>query len=225
MADLSRREFIGAVPAILLASTRITRTDASPIRIALVYSPEYNAVQRAATMSAREVERAAGLLDRDFEFLALVDTAGSTLDPAWSAIIVATNRSLVLPAVPTVDVSGVLPCAANVLKLTPPAHTTLRVWHHRLERFGAAQLNDRFRAAGIAPDDQAWLGWFAVKLSWEAAVRGRSPAELRYDGHKGMPLRFNDAGVLLQPLYEVAGDQVVREVKPDAAREQVTCAS
>jgi hypothetical protein len=64
-----------------------------------------------------------------------------------------------------------------------------------------------------------------VKLSWEAAVRGRSPRQLRFDGHKGMPLRFNGAGILVQPLYEVEGDEVLREIRPDAALEHAPCAS
>jgi cytochrome c oxidase assembly factor CtaG len=87
-------------------------------------------------------------------------------------------------------------------------------WFGRLERFGAAQLNDRFRAAHRRDmSGDAWLGWFSVKLALEAAMRAKSvePAALlaylqrpdaRFDGHKGVPLYFRD-GVLVQPAYAV----------------------
>ena len=43
------------------------------------------------------------------------------------------------------------------------------------ERFGAAQLNARYQAAnGTAMTDDAWAGWFAVKLLWECATRARN---------------------------------------------------
>jgi ABC-type branched-subunit amino acid transport system substrate-binding protein len=90
------------------------------------------------------------------------------------------------------------------------------LWHESLERFGAAQLGDRFRARyGQAMDSAAWAGWAAVKLASEAALRARSaePAALaaylvragvRFDGHKGAPLTFGTRDhQLRQPLYVV----------------------
>lgn len=87
-------------------------------------------------------------------------------------------------------------------------------WDARLERFGADQLNQRFRARfGEGMDSQGWVGWFAVKVLWESTLRARStdPAALRrylssdvaqFDGHKGRPLSFRRWDhQLRQPLY------------------------
>jgi ABC-type branched-subunit amino acid transport system substrate-binding protein len=107
--------------------------------------------------------------------------------------------------------------------------TEAALWHPALERFGAAQLNDRFRArfsAGM--DGPAWAGWMAVKALWEASLRARSvePNALRawlergatqLDGHKGWPLSFRAWDhQLRQPLYLISrsgdGTRVVGEV-------------
>lgn len=98
-------------------------------------------------------------------------------------------------------------------------------WHPTLERFGAGQLNDRYRAAtGRGMSAAAWRAWFAVKVLTETAMRARDPARIaerlresttRFDGHKGVALRFDTTGALLQPLYEIsrdaAGAETVRE--------------
>ena len=93
------------------------------------------------------------------------------------------------------------------------------LWHASLERFGAGQLNDRYRARFAAGmDDAAWAGWMAVKILWESSLRARStaPAALlaylrreatQFDGHKGWPLSFRSwDGQLRQPLYLLAGE-------------------
>ncbi|HKP75494.1 MAG TPA: ABC transporter substrate-binding protein [Longimicrobiaceae bacterium] len=90
-------------------------------------------------------------------------------------------------------------------------------WDARLERFGADQLNQRFRARfGEGMDSQGWVGWFAVKLLWESTLRARGtdPAALarylssdaaQFDGHKGRPLSFRTWDhQLRQPLYVTA---------------------
>lgn len=87
-------------------------------------------------------------------------------------------------------------------------------WDSRLERFGADQLNQRFRARfGEEMDSQGWAGWFAVKVLWESSLRARStvPTMLmqylrsdaaQFDGHKGRPLSFRAWDhQLRQPLY------------------------
>ncbi|MEA2764853.1 MAG: hypothetical protein QOK07_1257 [Gemmatimonadaceae bacterium] len=91
---------------------------------------------------------------------------------------------------------------------------SVTLWGPDLQRFGASQLNDRYRDryhAGM--DGFAWTGWAAVKIATEAALRTRSssPAELtaylespstQFDGHKGWPLSFRIADhQLRQPLY------------------------
>ena len=91
------------------------------------------------------------------------------------------------------------------------------LWSSVLERFGASQINDRYRdkyATGM--DGGAWAGWAAVKFGAEAALRARatSPGQLlaylespatQFDGHKGWPLTFRLSDhQLRQPLYMVA---------------------
>ena len=91
------------------------------------------------------------------------------------------------------------------------------LWDARLERFGAGQLNDRFRTLTRQEmDGSAWAAWVAVKIAAESALRARSgeagkirefleaPAT-QFDGHKGWPLSFRAADhQLRQPLYIVA---------------------
>ncbi len=95
-------------------------------------------------------------------------------------------------------------------------------WHPSLERFGAEQLNQRYRERFGAPmEPLAWASWTAVKAAAEAALRGadtpadltRRLATLGFDGHKGARLRFrpNDH-TLQQPLYVIAGDRVLAEI-------------
>jgi hypothetical protein len=84
------------------------------------------------------------------------------------------------------------------------------LWDATLEKYGAAQLNDRFRSFAHAPmTDSAWAGWVAVKIAWEMFLRGKSsPGDLQFDGHKGAPLSFRSWDhQLRQPLYAI-GDRV-----------------
>lgn len=86
-------------------------------------------------------------------------------------------------------------------------------WRHDLVRYGAAQLNDRYRArfgATARMNGPAWAGWFAAKVLVEASLRARNDTaaalrdalfSVRFDGHKGVPLHFAPDGVLEQPLY------------------------
>jgi len=108
------------------------------------------------------------------------------------------------------------------------------LWHSSLERYGAAQLNDRFEAKFHKPmTGSSWAGWMAVKAASEAFFRagtsdgttlaaylGRGMTQ--FDGHKGAPLSFRSWDhQLRQPLYcvekTVAGATLVRDV-PDLAR-------
>jgi ABC-type branched-subunit amino acid transport system substrate-binding protein len=91
---------------------------------------------------------------------------------------------------------------------------SVTLWGSSLQRFGASQLNDRYRDKYHTwMDGFAWAGWAAVKIAAEAALRTRStsPARLvdylesqsaQFDGHKGWPLTFRAADhQLRQPLY------------------------
>ena len=109
---------------------------------------------------------------------------------------------------------GAPPTAGRVVLASDRDSVVL--WDSRLERFGASQLNDRYRAAaGSGMDGDAWAGWAAVKIAAESALRSRStdPSSLRsymespttqFDGHKGWPLSFRPGDhQLRQPLYMV----------------------
>jgi hypothetical protein len=97
-----------------------------------------------------------------------------------------------------------------------PDDDSVALWNEHLERFGASQLNDRYRAVAHAGmDGSAWAGWAAIKIASEAALRAGSAdasrirayleaANTRFDGHKGWPLSFRAADhQLRQPLYIV----------------------
>jgi ABC-type branched-subunit amino acid transport system substrate-binding protein len=99
-------------------------------------------------------------------------------------------------------------------------------WSPKLEKYGAAQLNDRFRARFNLPmDGPAWVAWVAVKMLAETSLRARSTEpralaarlvaeDTRFDGHKGWPLSFRAGNhQLRQPLYLVnSAGEVVGEV-------------
>jgi hypothetical protein len=95
-------------------------------------------------------------------------------------------------------------------------------WLPTLKRFGADSLNRRYRdryAAGMTAT--AWCAWFAVKCSWEAALKSKatdaagliayleSPAA-RFDGHKGVALFFDGAHQLRQPMYDEKGEETLQ---------------
>ncbi len=105
------------------------------------------------------------------------------------------------------------------------------LWDPGLTRYGAGQLNDRFRAAtGTAMGASEWAGWLAIKIIWEASVRvaqgegmtGWLTSESAgFDGHKGERLSFRSwDGQLRQPLFVPAraGTHPTEPV-PDAAQE------
>ena len=97
------------------------------------------------------------------------------------------------------------------------------LWAPTFEKYGASQINDRYRARyQLLMDGGAWAGWVAIKIVAEAALRTRSDradAILSYlespaatfDGHKGWPLSFRSADhQLRQPLYMVLPNAVAR---------------
>jgi ABC-type branched-subunit amino acid transport system substrate-binding protein len=106
-------------------------------------------------------------------------------------------------------------------------------WHPSLARFGAEQLNQRYRERfGVSMEPLAWTSWMAVKAAAEAVLRGaglpeQAPADLSrrlatlgFDGHKGTRLRFRpDDHRLHQPLYAIAGGRVLAEIPPEDEQE------
>ena len=88
-------------------------------------------------------------------------------------------------------------------------------WDPTLERYGAAQLNDRYRArTGQAMDEAAWCGWAAMKIVGDTALRlamsgaltatalGDAMRRGRFDTHKGQVLTFEPCTQRLrQPVW------------------------
>jgi hypothetical protein len=124
------------------------------------------------------------------------------------------RRGLCTPLVFHVEASEAMYDAAARLA---PRDSRITLWDGQLEKYGAAQLNDRFQAAEGAPmKPEDWAGWFAIKAVWEsflrtgnsgpvAVARHMSSESISFDGHKGAPLSFRTWDhQLRQPLYAVS---------------------
>lgn len=164
---------------------------------------------------------------------ALVVAAGDSAACAFAASIASSARA------PAIDVGcpAAAATAAGMYSLVSRAaaptddSTRVELWSGTLDRFGAEQLNERYRRRfGARMDSPAWAGWLAMKIALELSMRARSTKgqdlarqladpRTQFDGQKGRPLRF-DAGTrqLVQPRYRVAGtgdaEHVVAEVSP-----------
>lgn len=189
----SRRDFLKAIAVMPFAlNTRLTALD---FHVAIVHDESAPDVLRGARMAFGEVSRAAKLLGSathatlhfSSDDLAHVSgVVGAVKDPARLA-------DLSIPVINTVT-------AADGDYIW---HVTGIEWDSKGEKFGAAQLNARYQAAYSRPmTSDAWAGWFAVKVLWEAAVRSQSaePRSIQeylqspratFDGHLGRPLRFD----------------------------------
>jgi hypothetical protein len=109
-------------------------------------------------------------------------------------------------------------CSDSRFRLLPAAADSSSAWYPSLERYGAGQLNDRYRKRFDAEmDDRAWAAWMAVKIIIDASLKTGSsePRSIesylvhagRFDGHKGVPLFFDAATrELVQPLFSLAGN-------------------
>jgi hypothetical protein len=196
-------------------------------------APAAEAVQAGVALGIEEGERAAELLGRTLEVGSGLPTptpdpgmAGTIAVPGSGGLERAVQRHTTQPVlVITGDDPGVYP-GAFVVSYAPPSAdiegparadcgTPIRVaWHSSFERYGAGQLNERFeRRHGRPMTGPAWAGWVAVKALIEAALRtspGSTPelaealGSLRFDGHKGRALYFDENRVLVHPFYSVA---------------------
>ena len=96
----------------------------------------------------------------------------------------------------------------------PTSDERVLTWDAGLEKYGADTLNRRFENRFHAPmTGDAWCGWMAVKVLWEAALRSRATdahtlmsylesERAAFDGHKGRPLSFRSWDhQMRQPLY------------------------
>ena len=200
---IDRREFI-AISVASFAHARARST--TPLRIAAVLEDPANDEALGFEFGLLEARRTASLLGWDVAHARDVREA--------HALIVASAGVSSHAEAPVLRIrhdGEHTPDGSFCLGADAPDRTA---WHGALERFGAQQLNDRYRRA-IRKDmsGDAWTAWFAVKIVTDSALRLRSndPARLlahlgsadaHFDGHKGVPLRFDSTRHLVQPLYD-----------------------
>ena len=159
---------------LILAAGAASRT----IRAGAVVPREASSLWRGLRFGAAEANHTATLLGQKFE---LVERESAITIRGPVVTITANGKSYRLS----------------------PAEKNKVAWHPKLQKFGAGELNERFlRETGQPMDEAAWLGWLAVKIVAEAALRGRDIGSVRIDGHKGVPLKFDASRTLIQPVYE-----------------------
>jgi hypothetical protein len=219
MLLIQRREFLGLIAAAGLARASGPSGRRQPPMLRLSLSDSSRDVERGVDMGVAEAQHAASLF-------------GGTV-----AIGDGPGLSVVIGGVPSAAVHDVY---MNVVDLSPESRGCRRevfhiasgswgvTWLPALTRFGADSLNKRYRSrygAGMTP--AAWCAWFAVKCSWEAALKSKATStteliaflqspEARFDGHKGTALFFDGANELRQPMYDNNG----RETLQDHPREK-----
>lgn len=194
---ITRRDLLAA--GIALAGIRF-----QSIRFAV--APDVPAaLQEGVRFGLSEASRATMLLGRSLEIAGdadIVIRAGAMIEtPDGRFALSATGQDLAA-AVHSAVAAGVS---------ASPALQGVH-WHHSLYKYGASELNERFvRSRGGKMSQDHWLGWLAVKIIAEAALRtdaggsmATAIARSRFDGHKGVALRFApDTRRLRQPLYVV----------------------
>ncbi|MFL5619829.1 MAG: ABC transporter substrate-binding protein [Gemmatimonadaceae bacterium] len=227
------------------------RRDGHLLRVGTLLGADDTELAKGLRFGAEEAMRSASLLGWRIEHVDLRASANQqSLDDVHAIVLGGGTRSASRRGIPIVRGTS-QPVADDTLRIAPDDTTLARslaelptadrrsgasyqvvVWHPSLDRFGAEQLNNRYRAATATEmSPEAWIGWLAFKLLAETAMRARSvePAALtsylrapttQFDGHKGAPLRFSARGELLQPLYLVRRDAgsttwtVEREIAP-----------
>lgn len=232
---------------------------ADTLRIALVVddSAAHRSLVRGATLGAEEAAHTGVLFGQPVRMIVVARAATDAtapgalragLGPAASIYIVAGDSTFcsrfmqqsARPRAPVLDAGCPHPTLIEPTvyaidsrpaggAASDSAH--LELWHSSLERFGAEQLNQRFRRRfNEAMDSDAWAGWFATKIALDLALHAQAVShgallaqladpKASFDGQKGRPLRFApDTHRLVQPLYRVAGvgdsSRVVAEVAP-----------
>jgi hypothetical protein len=172
-AMLTRRGFL-----LLLAAV-----NAKTLRAGVLVPSQHASLWRGLRFGEKETSHTARLLGRDFALRNAPSQPAET--PAF----------VIHGPVVTITANN------ETFRLTPTEKGKV-AWHPRLTKFGAGELNERFlKDTKHEMDEQAWLGWVAVKIVAEAMLRGRELAKIKIDGHKGVPLYFRN-GQLVQPLYD-----------------------
>lgn len=245
-AMITRRQFLAG--SLALAGLRLVPRE-PPRRIARVgtmTSAGQIEIERGLSFGFAEAERTAALFGWRVERVPVdPTTTRHDVDTVISAVaarsepgrlVLSLTCEAVTPgALVLADCERSRSSAPRTRQAADVAKVRVSAWHSSLERYGAAQLNDRYRAAmNREMTGDAWLAWFAVKALSETIVRANStdPAairqrmlapETRFDGHKGAPLHFDPRGMLRQPLYELRPSgtgtwRVERELPPPTVR-------
>ena len=247
----------GASPRAVDVVHRVVAHEADTLRVVVIVSDTVarRSLIRGATIGAEEAAHTGVLFDQPVTMRVMDSAAfdriasGSTSPSNIPSIYVVAGDSALCsqflhqkagPSIPVLEIGcprEAAPAPAVYAIDSRPtfgavsdsAHVEL--WHASLERFGAEQLNQRFRRRFAAPmDSDAWAGWFAMKVALDLALHAHaaSPSALlaqladphaSFDGQKGRPLRFAaDTHRLVQPLYRVSGSgessHVIGEVAP-----------
>lgn len=260
MSDIDRRTFLvtGAAGVLGLVAQEAPAPGPS-LRVPLVHAGLPDDFSDGVDFGFDEASRSARLFDRAVTLDRHVAKA-----PANSVIAISTlqdydaltacarsTRAAVINVACSSERLRHTPCPENVFHVmpsqsalqqvlagvrpAPPGPARVELWHHALERFGAAQLNERFMRALRRPmTSRDWAGWFALKITVETWLRSGlqtgstlvgalATGELRFDGHKGMPLSFRSGNrELRQPLYLVT-DGSPRDVPPPDDEPGGTC--
>lgn len=200
----SRREFL----RIAMVLPLWWKSRGLELRLGLIIDPQSRDAERGAALSARECIRSGELL-------------GATLSDAapWDAVVAACStvrlRQIVSAIPGAVIVNATVPAdqaqiiEPRVFHILRTEAERARLWDPAAEKYGAAQLNARYRHHyndPMMPD--AWSGWFAVKVLWESMLRARSSraddlvaflesSRAQFDGHRGRPLRFDPLAHIL----------------------------
>lgn len=181
--------------------------------------PEGSSVQRGASLGLSEARRTADLLKVALRWGAtsgevMIGQAAPAREPAVPFLIAGVPEAVPRPPRPLIFRVASSPRRRQEA-LARQTRRDVRVvdWHPDLERFGAEQVNERFRRRfGRPMDEGAWHGWMAVKIAVELALQippGASRTLLSalrtsvFDGHKGAQLRFGEDHYLDQPVYLV----------------------
>jgi len=214
---ISRRTFLLALAAsspTLMARERVRARTPRLLHVASLVDEARPDFARGLGFGAREADRSAAL----FGWRVAQRPFGAT---DATVLIVATDSAP--SAVNTLMLFATCRAPVDALRLVPDewcpdssGKPRVALWDPSLRAFGAEQLNARYRTeCGREMTSDAWLGWFSMKLITEAALRARTTdareldsylrqARTQFDGHKGVPLRFDERGVLVQPVYPVA---------------------
>jgi PQQ-dependent catabolism-associated beta-propeller protein len=181
----------------LLAIALLATLDANAggkVKIGIALPPGNAA--KGATLAAEEARQAAGLLHVGLEIGPAAPTDQIRIVEKATETTPAKNLPILILTVAEPD-GPVRPRVFHVASSRRGARQA--DWRPDLERFGAEQLNQRFRRRfGIPMDESAWRGWMAVKIAAELILRapaGSNPAAtlatMTFDGHKGEQLFFD----------------------------------